>query len=163
MKTCTSCGAQIYDVVAVCPHCGADNPKASSYSSKIKYDQTMVMLVKVFMILGCVSIGWLIIPLIWCIPMTMSVCKSMNEGESITTGMKVCSLLFVSLIAGIILLVMPEERVTVSKSGSKTNSMGNSSNVSVADELKKYKILLDQGVLTQDEFDEKKKQILARM
>ena len=30
-----------------------------------------------------------------------------------------------------------------------------------ADELKKYKDLLDSGVITQEEFDEKKKQLLG--
>ena len=33
-------------------------------------------------------------------------------------------------------------------------------NISVADEIKKYKDLLDQGILTQEEFDKKKKQLL---
>jgi predicted Zn-dependent peptidase len=32
---------------------------------------------------------------------------------------------------------------------------------SSADELKKYKDLLDQGIITQEEFDAKKKQILG--
>ena len=34
-------------------------------------------------------------------------------------------------------------------------------NVSPADELRKYKELLDDGIITQDEFDAKKKQILG--
>ena len=33
--------------------------------------------------------------------------------------------------------------------------------ISQADEIKKFKELLDQGVLTQDEFDKKKKEILG--
>ena len=33
--------------------------------------------------------------------------------------------------------------------------------MSVADELKKYKALLDDGVLTQEEFDAKKKELLG--
>ena len=35
-----------------------------------------------------------------------------------------------------------------------------SSNISNADELKKYKELLDSGTITQEEFDAKKRQIL---
>ena len=46
------------------------------------------------------------------------------------------------------------------KSGRVTGS--NSQVMSVYDELKKLKELLDTGVLTQEEFDAKKKQILAR-
>lgn len=38
---------------------------------------------------------------------------------------------------------------------------GNSGAVSSADELKKYKELLDSGVITQEEFDAKKKQLLG--
>ncbi|MDX1959523.1 MAG: SHOCT domain-containing protein [Leptospiraceae bacterium] len=35
------------------------------------------------------------------------------------------------------------------------------SNLSVADELKKFKELLDAGVLTQEEFDKKKKELIG--
>ena len=35
--------------------------------------------------------------------------------------------------------------------------------LSAADELKKYKDLLDAGVITQEEFDEKKKQLLNNL
>ena len=35
------------------------------------------------------------------------------------------------------------------------------STVSAADEIKKFKALLDDGVITQDEFDIKKKQLLG--
>ena len=33
-------------------------------------------------------------------------------------------------------------------------------NLSAADEIKKYKELLDLGIITQEEFDQKKKQLL---
>ena len=39
-----------------------------------------------------------------------------------------------------------------------TNDLGSGSN---ADELKKYKDLIDSGVITQEEFDAKKKQLLG--
>ena len=42
-----------------------------------------------------------------------------------------------------------------------TQSKSDSLNVSNADELKKYKELLDNGVISQEEFDAKKKQILG--
>ena len=41
----------------------------------------------------------------------------------------------------------------------KVKVVGNTT--SNADELKKYKDLLDSGVITQEEFDEKKKQLLG--
>lgn len=68
------------------------------------YDESTKTLIKVFLIIGCVCIGWAIIPLAWCLPMTISVCRSMRDNRPIGTGMKVCVLLFVSIIAGIILL-----------------------------------------------------------
>lgn len=37
----------------------------------------------------------------------------------------------------------------------------NANNTSVADELKKFKDLLDAGVITQEEFDAKKNQLLG--
>lgn len=40
------------------------------------------------------------------------------------------------------------------------NEVENNSSFSVADEIKKFKDLLDSGVITQDEFDSKKKQLL---
>ena len=41
------------------------------------------------------------------------------------------------------------------------NTQTDSSNTSHADELKKFKDLLDSGVITQEEFDQKKKQLLG--
>lgn len=49
-------------------------------------------------------------------------------------------------------------KVQVESAYSKNNISANSSN---ADELKKFKELLDSGIITQDEFDEKKKQLLG--
>ena len=43
----------------------------------------------------------------------------------------------------------------------KLNTPPNSASLSVADELKKFKELLDMGVISQDEFDAKKKQLLG--
>ena len=43
----------------------------------------------------------------------------------------------------------------------ETNISSQSANLSVADEIKKYKELLDIGAITQEEFDAKKKQLLS--
>ena len=58
------------------------------------------------------SIGYIIgclIPLAWQIPMTVVVGKKMKTGEQIGTGFKVCVLLFVNIIAGILLLCRQED------------------------------------------------------
>ena len=43
----------------------------------------------------------------------------------------------------------------------KIKERENNTSFSAADELKKYKELVDEGVITQEEFDEKKKQLLG--
>lgn len=47
------------------------------------------------------------------------------------------------------------------KKSSQSKTKTDSSTISSADELKKYKELLDNGVISQDEFDSKKKQLLG--
>ena len=62
--------------------------------------------IKVFLIIGCIgnALLFMFIPLAWCIPMTVVVFKTYNQGCDVSTGMKVCTLLFVNLVAGIIML-----------------------------------------------------------
>ena len=48
--------------------------------------------------------GFALIPLIWCIPMTIHVYKAYKGEEDLSVGFKVCVLLFVNLIGGILLL-----------------------------------------------------------
>lgn len=48
--------------------------------------------------------GFVLIPLIWCIPMTIHVYKAYKGEEDLSVGFKVCVLLFVNLIGGILLL-----------------------------------------------------------
>lgn len=55
-------------------------------------------------LISTIVMGWMLIPLAWCIPMTIKVYKAYKGEEILTTGFNVCVLLFVSLIAGILLL-----------------------------------------------------------
>ena len=101
MTYCTHCGAEMLDDAVVCVKCGcsADEPAKAKDN-----DGTMKLLVKIFMVLSCVLGAFAIIPLAWCIPMTVITFKKLNAGEKLSTGFKVCSLIFVSLVAGIIML-----------------------------------------------------------
>lgn len=54
-----------------------------------------------------------------------------------------------------------KELVELIESKRHAETPSNSSTVSTADELKKFKDLLDEGILTQEEFDAKKKQLLG--
>ncbi len=105
MKYCVHCGAEIHDEAVVCVKCGrsVEAPKTTAVK-----DDTMSIVIKVFLILGCIAQGWAIIPLAWCLPITISVFNRLKNNKPIGTGLKVCSLLFVNLIAGICLLCMDD-------------------------------------------------------
>ena len=94
------------DQAVVCIHCGcAVDPPNTAVAHR---DDTLETVVKIFLILGCISLGWLIFPLLWRIPITVTLFKKMKYREPIGTGLKVCTLLFVDLIAGICLLCMDD-------------------------------------------------------
>ncbi len=59
---------------------------------------------KIFLIISCVVQGFFLLPLAWCLPITITLFGKMNRGEYIGTGLKVCTLIFVNTIAGILLL-----------------------------------------------------------
>ena len=106
MKYCTHCGAEIYEEAVICIHCGCSvRTEAPIVKQK---DNTLETIVKTMLILGCISLGWMVIPLAWCIPITVAIFRRLNNGEPIETGLKVCALLFVNLIAGICLLCMDD-------------------------------------------------------
>ena len=102
MKYCSNCGNQLDDNAYVCPKCGClagYTPQQQSNST------TMKTVTKIFMVLGCVlSAFYFLIPLCWTIPMTITYFSKVDKNEPIGVGFKVCTLLFVSLIAGILML-----------------------------------------------------------
>ncbi len=101
---CRKCGAEIHDEAVFCPNCGCST---SETSTKTKKEESSVLrtIAKIFMVLGCVSSGWCLFPLIWTIPMTIRY----FSGAKVSTGFKVCSLLFVNMVAGIIMLCDSEQ------------------------------------------------------
>lgn len=105
---CVHCGAEINDEAVVCVHCGCAVEKKKEFAQPAEKDDAMETVVKIFLILGCISWGWLLIPLIWCIPITVSILQKFKNQEPIGTGLKICTLLFVNLIAGVCLLCMGE-------------------------------------------------------
>ena len=108
MKYCQHCGAELYDDAVVCVKCGRS---VASPTPRVKpEDDTMSTVAKVFLILGCISQGWLLLPLAWCLPITISIFYRLRDKRPIGTGLKICSLLFVSLIGGICLLCMHDDQ-----------------------------------------------------
>ena len=104
MKYCTKCGNELLDDAVICPKCGclADGDK----EIKVKTNDVsgLKTAAKVFMILSCVLLGIYLIPLCWCVPMTVSYCKKVKNGEPVGIGFKICCLLFVSVIGGVLML-----------------------------------------------------------
>ena len=78
---CTHCGAEINDDAFVCVKCGCRvDQKLPAAQANAQRDDTMVTVIKVFLILGCIAEGWLLIPLAWCIPMTVKIFNSLVAG-----------------------------------------------------------------------------------
>ncbi|MEE0947073.1 MAG: hypothetical protein U0M42_09690 [Acutalibacteraceae bacterium] len=107
MKFCQKCGKEIAEEAIICPGCGC----AISEEKKGKGgNDGLAVAAKVFLILGCIAQGWLLLPLAWCLPITISICNKMKNNEPVGTGLKVCSLLFVSVIGGILLLCRSDNK-----------------------------------------------------
>lgn len=109
MKYCVYCGAEIHDEAVVCVKCGraVKRDKIAAISSTSS-DDTVSTVAKIFLVFGCISQGWLLIPLSWCLPITISIFSCMKQQKPIDTGLKICALIFVSFIAGICLLCMDD-------------------------------------------------------
>ncbi len=136
MKYCSKCGAELFDEAVVCVKCGCftqdqaapvcqqpiHNQWNENPSQLIGIQPTMqntfaksngnATAIKVFLIIGTVlmALYTFFIGLAWCLPMTLSYCGKVKRGEPIGTGFKVCTLIFVSLIAGILMLCDNENK-----------------------------------------------------
>ena len=108
MKFCEKCGTALADEAVFCINCGC----ATGGGIILQQYQTaapkadLSVAVKVFMIIGTVfmALCTFCIGLAWTLPMTISYCNKIKRGEKIGTGFKICSLLFVNTIAGILML-----------------------------------------------------------
>ncbi len=117
MKCCTHCGSPMNEKMKFCAICGVPLAGQTAEAERVyeppyydndsrRRDDGLVTVTKVFLVLGCIAVGWALIPLAWCIPMTVSIFRKLDSGEEIGVGLKVCTLLFVSRVAGILLLCM---------------------------------------------------------
>ena len=104
MKFCIKCGNELKEEAVLCPKCGC----LAGYNSNKVYHRSsgngLKIAAMIFLIIATVLNGILLIPLIWCIPMTIIYCSKVKNMEEVSIGFKVCCLIFVSLIAGILML-----------------------------------------------------------
>jgi len=104
MKYCSKCGAELADDDSVCYKCGTSTNHRVDGAVRNE-ESGMKIAIKVFLIIGCVSsAAFYLIPLAWTIPMTVHYFNSLKDNKPVGTGFKVCTLLFVSMIAGILML-----------------------------------------------------------
>ena len=125
---CSNCGAQLADDATSCSNCGAvfapapqqQQPTYSApqlqqpvysapqqgYVPQPAPQETsgLATAAKIFMIISTVIMGLYLIPLAWCLPMTISYNKKIKNNQPIGIGFKICCLLFVSVPAGIFML-----------------------------------------------------------
>lgn len=113
---CPKCGKEIDDNDNFCPFCGGEVSKKEVETAKIEKKNTsegnaLKLVAKIFMLIKTILVGFVfLIPLAWCIPMTVVYWKSVNEKKPVSVGFKVCTLLFVSLVAGILMLCDSEDK-----------------------------------------------------
>lgn len=112
MKYCSYCGAELMDEAVVCPKCGCP-VDGQSNNRKVQDDPDNIsglkIAAKIFMIISTVCYGFLIVPLIWLIPMTVSYCDKIKNHEHVGLSFKICTLLFANQIAGILMLCDNED------------------------------------------------------
>ena len=129
---CRKCGTQLNENATVCSNCGAslieeaktenvtaeNAPTENTTSKKVseRKPDGMGLVAQILMILSCaltiimsISVSWFcLISLVWMIPISISVANKLKFYEPIGTGLKVCTLLFVNTLAGILLLCRKE-------------------------------------------------------
>lgn len=73
-------------------------------------DETLRLINFILCILSCVAICWAVIPLAWMIPMTVHSWGLYKGTKPNTTAFGVCTLIFVNVIGGILLLVSNKDK-----------------------------------------------------
>ena len=108
MKYCVYCGNELLDEAVMCPKCGKF-VEESGIRVVDQVKQTPNKLVKtanVFIIIGCIltGIAAYLIGFVWTIPITCVYFAKRKKGKEISVGFKICILILVSQIGGILLL-----------------------------------------------------------
>ena len=75
MKFCEKCGKELVDEAVFCPGCGCAVASKKANGG----NDGLATAAKVFLILGCIAQGWMLIPLAWCLPITISIFNRMKR------------------------------------------------------------------------------------
>lgn len=108
MKYCSHCGTELSDDASFCSHCGVcvQNGNGGVAWQRNESNNNLITCIKVFLIIACIvnALSSFGIALAWCLPMTIQIFRRMREGIPVGLALKVCTLIFVSLVSGILLL-----------------------------------------------------------
>ena len=109
MKYCSKCGVELADDASFCSNCGSRVGDAAQPAAQPKttMNSDLQMITKIFMIIGAVStsLSTCLLGAAWCVPMTLHYLKKIENGEPVSLAFKICTLLFVNQVAGILMLV----------------------------------------------------------
>ena len=72
-------------------------------------DTTLRLVAFIFCLVSTISVGWTLIPLAWMIPMTVISYGIYKGTKKNTVAFGVCTLIFVSVVSGILLLVSKKD------------------------------------------------------
>ena len=139
MKHCSKCGQLVEDDAQFCPSCGilfaVDNNSGSESGAQnlncaqpqtykveatviqgptnyqmSESDKTLRLIAFIFNLISTIGLSILIIPLAWMIPMTVISWGIYKGRKANTVAFGVCTLIFVNLISGILLLCSKKDR-----------------------------------------------------
>lgn len=81
----------------------------ASFQDRAPVEEPVRLAAFIFCLISTISAGWLLVPLAWMIPMTVHTWGLYKGTKRNTIGFGVCTLIFVNVIAGILLLVSGED------------------------------------------------------
>ena len=84
-------------------------PPYTGYYANDNNKQTLRLVAFILALLSTISVGWLILPLAWMLPMTIHTWGLYKGTKYNTIAFGVCALLFLNTISGVLLLVSGED------------------------------------------------------
>ena len=111
MNYCPKCGTQVEADHRFCPKCGYKLVEEvhAEVVNQVSIDQanheTLQQVAKIFMIIMTVLAGFALFPLIWMVPMTVHYSHCIRDGRKAGVAFAICTLLFCSVVSGILILV----------------------------------------------------------
>ena len=85
----------------MCPEENENNQLPAKNEEK----SVLLLVAFILMLITTITTGFFLIPLAWCIPMTVSCYRCYNENRKASIAFGVCTLIFVNLVSGILMLV----------------------------------------------------------